>query len=162
MYCTPRLMAPETCSQISVSRARSGALAAVGPVQAADLHGEPLAVGAFDVGDLRQLVVVDHRERQRRPAAGGPRLVSSRLPFGPMAHVQRGDQLLADGVQRRVGDLGEGLHEVVEEQARALGEHGDRRVGAHGAERLGAGAGHRAEQDPQFLGGVAEGALADG
>ena len=76
--------------------------------------------------------------------------------------AQRGDELLADRVQRRVGDLREQLGEVVEEQPRALGQRGDRRVRAHRAERLGTGLGHRREDDAQLLLGVAEGLLAAG
>ena len=37
-----------------------------------------------------------------------------------------------------------------------VGQHRDRGVGAHRPDRLGAGAGHRAEEDTQFLFGVAE------
>ena len=94
----------------------------------------------------------------RQDAAVGLQQVALRAERG----AQRGDQLLADGVQRRVGDLREQLGEVVEEQPRALGERGDRRVGAHGADRLGAGPGHRREDDAQLLLGVAEGLLAAG
>ncbi len=43
-------------------------------------------------------------------------------------------ELLADGVDGRVGDLGEELVEVVEEVARLLGEHRQRRVVAHRAD----------------------------
>ena len=72
---------------------------------------------------------------------------------------QRGDQLLADGVERRVGHLGEELGEVVVEEAGAVREHGDGGVGAHRADGLGAGARHRRQDDPQLLGRVAEQAL---
>ncbi len=81
---------------------------------------------------------------------------SNRLRSGPVEAGQRGDQLFPDGVQRRVGDLGEHLGEVVEDEPRPVGQHGDRGVGAHRPDRLGAGAGHRAEEDPQFFFGVAE------
>ena len=69
---------------------------------------------------------------------------------------QRGHQLLADGVERRVGHLGEELGEVVVEQPRAVREDGDGGVGAHRADRLGAGPGHRADDHPELLGRVAE------
>ena len=55
---------------------------------------------------------------------------------------QRRHQLLADGVEGRVGDLGEQLLEVVVQQPGPLGQHGDRRVGPHRADRLVAGLGH--------------------
>ena len=77
-----------------------------------------------------------------------------------MVAAQRGDQLLADGVERRVGDLGEQLGEVVEQQPGPRRQHGDGRVGAHRAQRLGAGAGHGLDQDLELLGGVAEDPLA--
>ena len=44
---------------------------------------------------------------------------------------QRGDQFLADGVQRRVGHLGEKLLEVVIKQLVLIGEHGQGRIVAH-------------------------------
>ena len=59
---------------------------------------------------------------------------SSTLASGTDRAVERGDELFADRVERRVGDLGEELAEVVEEQPRLLGERGDRRVGAHRAD----------------------------
>ena len=61
---------------------------------------------------------------------------SSRLCSGPDRAGQRGHHLLADRVQRRVGDLREQLGEVVEEQPRPLRQRGQRGVGAHRAERL--------------------------
>jgi hypothetical protein len=74
--------------------------------------------------------------------------------------AQAGHQLLPDGVQRRVGDLGEQLVEVVVEQPGAGGQRRDRGVGAHRPDRLGAGPGHRRYEDLQLLLGVAEGLLA--
>jgi hypothetical protein len=71
-----------------------------------------------------------------------------------------GDELLADGVQRRVGDLREQLDEVVVEQPGASGQRRRRGVGAHGPQRLRAGGRHRREHDPQLLLGVPEGLLA--
>jgi hypothetical protein len=135
-------------------------LAAFGAVQAADLHGNAVALGVLNVGDLGELVVVDHRERQLDLGLADL-LGIQEVAVGADGTGQRRHELFADGVQRRVGHLGEGLHEVIEEQPGALGQHGHGSVRAHGAERFGTGAGHRAEQDLQFLGGVAEGALAD-
>ena len=87
---------------------------------------------------------------------------SSRLASGPIEPCQRGHQLLADRVQRRVGHLGEQLGEVVEEQPGLVAERRDRGVGAHRPERLAAGVRHRREQHPQLLLGVAEDLLAAG
>ncbi len=140
-----------------------GLAAAGDPVEAGErggLHAGHVAVGV-DVDELGQLVVVDHREGQGDAAAGrGGRLqqVALRAERGQ----QRGDELLADGVQRRVGDLREELGEVVEEQPGALGQGRDRGVRTHGAERLAGGTGHRREDDAQLFLGVAEGLLAAG
>ncbi len=108
--------------------------------------------------DLRQVVVVDHRVGQHDlPAArrAGPQQVALGADRGHDA----GHQLLADGVQRRVGDLREELGEVVVHEPGTGRQHGDGRVGAHRAERFGAGARHRTEEDLQLLLGVAEGLL---
>ena len=112
-----------------------------------------------DVHDPGQLVVVDDREGQLDLPAGGRGRVQQVL-LGAHRAAQRGDQLLADRVQRRVGHLREQLAEVVVEQPRPLGQHGHRRVGAHRPDWLGAGDGHRRQQHPQLLLGVAEGLLA--
>ncbi len=112
-----------------------------------------------DVADLGQVVVGDHREGQHDLAARrGGRL--EQVGLRPDGAAERGDELLADRVQRRVGDLREELGEVVEQQPGLLAEGRDRGVGAHRAERLGTGVGHRREQDAQLLLGVAEDLLA--
>ena len=71
----------------------------------------------------------------------------------------RGDDLFADGVQGRVGHLGEEFDEVVVEQPRSLRQHRGRRVGSHRAQRFRARGRHRREHDPQLLLGVSEGDL---
>ena len=106
----------------------------------------------------RELDVVDDRILDLDlPARFRPRL--EQVPFGAHRRPHRGHQLLADRVERRVGDLGEGLLEIVVEQMRAIGEHGHRAVGAHRADRLLAVDRHRREQQPQILVGVPEHAL---
>ena len=130
-------------------------------VQAGD-HERP-QTGAIavvvDVDDLGELVVVDDRERQDELAAAvRPWVEQVRLRSD--GRTDRGDDLLADRVERRVGHLGEQLLEVVEQQSRALGQHGERRVGAHRAERLHPVRGHRGDEDLQLLVGVAEHLLA--
>ena len=110
--------------------------------QAVDGEGPEAGRAAVlvDVEQLGQVVVVDDRHGQDDLAARlGGRL--EQVALGAERRRQRRHQLLADGVERRVGDLGEQLGEVVEEQARALGQHGDGRVGAHRADRLGAACG---------------------
>ena len=109
--------------------------------------------------DLGELVVVDDREREGElPAAF--RAGGEEVGFGTDCRRHRGDDLLTDGIERRVGDLGEQLAEVVEEQPRAFGQHGDRRVGAHRPERLATLGSHRGDDDLELLVGVAEQLLA--
>ena len=108
-----------------------------------------------DVQDLGQLVVVDDRERQEHLPAGRRHGLQQVLLRAEGA-AEAGHQLLADGVQRRVGHLGEQLAEVVVEQPRAVRQRRDRGVGAHRADRLGTGGRHRRHQDAQLLLGVAE------
>ena len=82
--------------------------------------------------------------------------VRTRADEGDEAH----HQLLADRVDRRIGDLGEVLLEIIVEQL-GLRRHGrDRRVRAHRADRFLAGHGHRRHQDAGVFLGVAEGLLA--
>ena len=100
---------------------------------------------AADVPQLRQLVVVDDRIRDLDlPARLGRRL--QQVALGADRRLHRRDELLANRVERRIGDLREELREVVVEQARALRQHGERRVGAHRPDRLLALPRHRPEQ----------------
>ena len=77
-------------------------------------------------------------------------------------HVHRHDQLLADRIDRRIGDLREELLEIGVEQPRLQREDGQRRVVAHRADRFRAGRGHRLEDHLDLFAGVAEGELALG
>ena len=104
-----------------------------------------------------QLVVTQDRLRQHDLVARLRHRVEH-VALGSDGGLQAGDHLLADGVQRRVGHLGEQLLEVVEQHP-AGREHGDRGVGAHRADRLGPGARHRRDQQAELLVGVAEGLL---
>ena len=71
----------------------------------------------------------------------------------------RSNQFLADGVQGRVSNLGKQLLKVVEKQLVFVGQHGQGGVIAHGTHRLVGRNGHWGGEHPQFLGGVAKGAL---
>src|ERR1700740_2898066 len=73
---------------------------------------------------------------------------------------ERHDEFFADGIDGRIGDLGEELLEVVEERLRTVGEAGERRVGAHGANGLFTACAHGAEQKTKVLFAVAISALA--
>ena len=69
---------------------------------------------------------------------------------------QRHHQRLADRIDRRIGDLGEVLLEVVVQQLRLARQHGERRVGAHRADRIVAVLRHRLEEELDVLLRVAE------
>ena len=122
------------------------------------LAAADLVIG-IDVDQLGQFVVAQDRLRQHDLAARLRRRVEQ-VALRADGALQAGHHLFADGVQRRVGDLGEQLLEVVEQHPRPRREHGDRGVGAHRAQRLGAGARHRRDQQVELLVGVAEHLLA--
>ena len=130
-----------------------------GVVQTAHGHRPPARQRLVDVLQLRQFVVVDHREVEgdRPCVVGAPR---EQVPLGAEAQGKGGDDLFADRVERRVGHLCELLHEVVEEQARPFAEHRDRGIRPHRAERFGAVLAHRREEDAHLFLGVAERPLA--
>lgn len=112
-------------------------------------------VVGVDLHQLGESVVVENRRRQLDlPARLGAGI--QQVGLGADGAADAGDDLLADRVERRVGHLGEQLLEVVEQHARALGEHRDRGVGAHRAECLGTGLGHRRDQEVEFFTGVTE------
>ena len=111
--------------------------------------------------DLGEIVRADHRVGQHDLTAGG-RAGIEQIVLRAGGRAQRGDQFLADRVQRRIRHLGEQLGEVIEDQPGPVRQHGHRGIGAHRADRLRAGPGHRPEDDPQFLLGVPEQLLPDG
>ena len=77
-------------------------------------------------------------------------------------HRHLGDELLADSIQRRVGDLCEVLLEVGEEVLGFVGKNGERRVVAHRALRLVRRHAHRTDEHAHVLLGVSEHHLAHG
>ncbi len=157
----PSSMAAPTWARTSSMAAPQGVAAPVHREQAVDGEGpEPRRRAVLvDVQELGQVVVVDDRHGEDDLAARvGRRLQQVRL--GPEGRRQRGDQLLADGVERRVGHLGEQLGEVVVEEARPLRQDGDGRVRPHRPDGLGPGPGHGGDDEPELLVGVAEQLLA--
>ena len=111
-----------------------------------------------DIEQLCKVVVVDDRVRQGDLTAGG-RPWLEQVPLGADGGLEGGDELLADGVERRVRHLGEELGEVVVDQPGPLGEHGEGGVGAHRADRLAPGAGHGLDDEAELLARQAEEAL---
>ena len=134
----------------SLARKRMGSVIALSPRDA-----WPPSQGA----DLLELLVAQHRRRERELAAGvGGGL--EEVALRPDRGLHRHDDLLADGVDRRVRHLREELLEVGEERLRLLREHRERRVVAHGAEGLGAVGRHGRDEQLHVLLGVAEDLLA--
>ena len=69
-------------------------------------------------------------------AAAVGRLRLEQVALRAEARLRRGDDLLADAIDRRIRDLREELLEVVVEQLRLVREHRERRVVAHRADGL--------------------------
>src|SRR5690606_7021587 len=69
--------------------------------------------------DLGELLVVQQRVVEADHAAA-LRTGIEEIALGPEERLRRGDQLLADTVERRIGDLGEDLLEVIVEMFRLL------------------------------------------
>ena len=116
---------------------------------------KPCGALAVELPQLVQLLVgQDGRVQLDLP--GRPRRRVEQVALAADGGLHRHDDLFADAVHRRVGDLGEELLEVVVEQLRPIREHGQGGVVAHRADRLVAVGRHRRQQDPQVLAGVAE------
>jgi len=115
--------------------------------------------GTVDAYQLGQLVRVEDREVDHDlPAAVRARV--EQVPLRPDRAREARHELLTDRVERRIGDLGEQLAEVVEQRARVVAQDGKRRVVAHRANGLRTGVRHRRDDDPQLLVVVAEDLLA--
>ena len=134
------------------------ALLAAGDAEEDGQHGglETRQIGAADLGEL---LVGENRILQLHATAGG-RLRVEEIAFGTETGLGGSDDFFANGVDRGIGDLRKELFEVIVEQARLIGEHGERRVVAHRADGFDAILGHRHENDALVFVGVAEGDLA--
>ena len=111
-----------------------------------------------DVEQGGQLVIGEHGPRQHDLVAG-LRPGSQQVALGADRRRQRGDELLPDGIERRVGDLGEELAEIVVKETRPARQHGQGRVVAHRGQRFGPRAHHRLEDEADLLLRIAELAL---
>ena len=117
-----------------------------------------LVIGV-EVDQFGQLVVAQDRVRQQ-DLVTGLRCGVEQVTLGPDGGLDAGHHFFADGVQWRVGHLGEQLLEVVEQHPGPRRQHRDRGVGAHRAQRLHAGSRHRGDQQVELLVGVAKSLLA--
>ena len=103
----------------------------------AAVHGtEPAGLKANTVNraNTLELLLAQQRTLQTHQLAGRTGVLEQ---VAVVAQVERGrgDHMLAQGVDRRVRDLGKQLIEVVEERARLLGQAGQRRIDTHRGER---------------------------
>ncbi len=120
---------------------------------------EAVRVAGGQVADLLQLFVGEDGRRQFE-LVGGARVRIEQVALRPDRHLSGGDYLLANGVDRRIRDLGEQLLEIRVEQLRPLGQDRKGGVVAHRPDRVGSGGGHRVDEDADVLGRVAEDFLA--
>ena len=111
--------------------------------------------GGADRGQLRR---GQHRPVEVELAAmnGG---FDEQIVFPPEGGGEGGDQFFADGVQGRVGHLGEELAEVVVKQARPLGQDGQGDIVAHGPGGFLALCGHGTQHQLEVFGRIAEAPL---
>ena len=139
-------------------RARRSSPAAPGggrPRRVEAAHGPVRGAGALADG-VEQGVEVDDdgsRDADGRGARGHP--AEERGPPAEL-HLEVHDRALALGVDRRVGDLGERLAQVVADGSRDAAAAGERRVVAHAPQRLVAVEGHGLDVEAQLLGVEAE------
>ena len=124
-----------------------------------DVEGPRFVDVVFDVPQRLELAVQQDRlfEQQLVGVLGG---LFEQVALVAEAGREAHHDLLADRVDRRVGDLREQLLEVREQRRGLVGEDRQREVVAHRPDRLGAFDRHRREQHPQVLLAVAEGPLA--
>ena len=88
------------------------------------------------------------------------RLWIQQIAFSTNGGDWRSDDLFADTVDRRIGDLSEELVEVIIDQLRFIREYRNRCVCAHGTNGLDAITCHRSHQQTQIFKGVSKSKLA--
>ena len=131
-----------------------GSLPSVHVEQDGELHGvEPLVT--YVAQDI-QLCVGQYRMRQAYHFAVCLARQQDVHTHGTDVLAQRHDQFLADRVDGRVGHLGKLLAEIVEQQLRLVGEHGQRGVVPHGSGRLRSVRCHRDERAFDIFACIAE------
>ncbi len=135
-------------------------LAQAGPdgVEQGDLPD--LEGGMVDLPDAPQFLPGQHRRGQLQHGAV-LRVVGQKVAVVADVDGAVGLADLPQGVDRRVGDLGEALLEVVEQRRVRLGQRRQRLVRTHGHDGLAARRGHGEDDVVDVLEGVAEG-LAEG
>jgi hypothetical protein len=122
------------------------------------LEGLGLEDAGVDAADLFQLVVAEHGMFEGY-AVAGQGIFFQQVGVAADEAGEGHDQSFPDGIDGRVGDLGEELFEIAAEVLGLVAEHGQGNVGAHGAERFFAVEGHRCDEVVEVFGGIAEGFL---
>ena len=121
-----------------------------------DVDGRRLPAPIIEMFDGGQFLVGKDGMRDAQPVRM-PLCGLQQIPFRAAVALQRHDDLFPDGIDGRVGYLGETLLEVVVEHARLVGHHRQRGVVAHGAERIAQLPDQRLQHDFHGLDGIAEG-----
>ena len=123
--------------------------------------GSEIARGLVGAGalteseELRQIAVGEDGMRQLEEATLRRRLLEE-VAFTADAAHEAHDEVLADGIDGRVGDLRELLLEVAEQRHGPIAQHRQRDVRAHAADRLLAGRRHGRQQHAHVLARVTE------
>ena len=109
-----------------------------------------------DVADAGHVVEVEDRLLDFEAHGGVDRVDVEQVGARPDEGAQAHDHRLADGVDGRVGHLGEQLPEIVVQRLGAVREDSERGVVAHAADAFLAGFRHRPHQELEVFLGVAE------
>ncbi|KAI3478074.1 hypothetical protein L1887_60005 [Cichorium endivia] len=118
--------------------------------------GSPVGVDRVDLLDGVELVdAEDGRREEQTVALLGLHL--EQVALGTDVLLERHDDRLANGVDGRVGDLGEELTEVVVNDTGSGGDAGERSIVTHRTERLLTVGNHGKHEQVDLLGGVTEG-----
>ena len=114
-----------------LERSLQCALAGITAVHGTETAG--LKAHAVDGADAVKLLLVEQWALQANQLAGRTGVLEQ---VAVVAQIERGrgDHVLAQGIDRRIRDLGEQLIEIVVEGARLLGQAGQRRIDAHRGE----------------------------
>ncbi|HOG65757.1 MAG TPA: hypothetical protein PLD82_10015 [Spirochaetota bacterium] len=103
-----------------------------------------LEVGPCRGFDPGQVVIGQNRVREFEFAAMLGALVQQ-VPVATDKAREGHHETFSDWVDRRIGDLGKKLFEIIEEQLRLIGEDSERGIGSHRADRFLPVTGHRAQ-----------------
>ena len=140
------------------------------PVQAG-LHGTWFAIGAeiglecfclenagIDAADFFELMVAQNGMFKRHGVTG-QRVFSQQIGVAADEAGEGHDQSFPDGVDGRVGDLGEQLFEIAAQVLWLVAEYGQRNIGPHRADGFLTVEAHRGDEVIEVFGGITEGLL---